>query len=408
LPKTFSVKLEKSTKVVYNIDEEYTMRIGIFGGSFDPIHGEHVSLARQAVDDLSLHRLFVLPAANPPHKPWRKLALDEKRLAMCRLAFEGEEKITVSDYELKKGGVSYTYQTLEYFRAAYPNAELYFLMGTDMLRYFPFWKEPQRIVELCTIAVCARAEEGDWVSEEREKFRNCYGKDFAVLSYCGKDVSSTKIRVLSGAGLDVTEFVGEKVAWYMEENGLYAIEGARESLALQKPSRAAHSIRVAMLAAKRAGELHIDERKAIQASLLHDCAKNLSHEHPLLDGFELPEGCPPAVAHQYAGEYVARVRLGVSDPEVLSAIACHTSGKIGMSELDKLIFLADLVEEARVFAGVERLRELFWESMDECLLAALSDTVEYLTRSGQPIYEKTLQAKEYYEKEKKDGRNDQQ
>ena len=73
------------------------MRIGIFGGSFDPIHSEHISLARQAIADLALDRLFVMPAANPPHKPWKTLTPDSNRLEMCRLAFSGEEKITVCD-----------------------------------------------------------------------------------------------------------------------------------------------------------------------------------------------------------------------------------------------------------------------------------------------------------------------
>lgn len=376
------------------------MRIGIFGGSFDPIHSEHISLARQAVKDLSLDKLFVMPAANPPHKPWKTLTSDEDRLAMCRLAFEDDERIFVSDYELSQGGVSYTYLTVEHFRAEYAGAELFFLMGTDMLRNFPLWKNPERILESCTLAVCARAEEEGWAQAELIEFRRRYGKDFAVLSYQGKDVSSTQIRVLSGAGIDLTEYTDEKVANYIREKGLYQVVGGVDSLALQKPLRAAHSIRVALLAAKRANGLKIDEGKAIQAALLHDCAKNLPMDSPLLDGFRLPEGCPPAVAHQYAGEYVARKRLGVTDPEVLSAIACHTSGKPQMSALDKLIFLSDLVEDERSYDGVERLRKLFWEDIDECLLKSLQETVEYLLRSGQPIYERTLRAKDYYEKEK--------
>ena len=114
------------------------------------------------------------------------------------------------------------------------------------------------------------------------------------------------------------------------------------------------------------------------------------------------------MVHQYAGAYVARTRLGVTDPEVLSAIACHTSGKPQMTALDKLIFLSDLVEDERSYNGVERLRSLFWEDIDECLLTSLRETVGYLIRSGQPIYEKTLTAKDYYEKEKGNGRNEQQ
>ena len=376
------------------------MRIGIFGGSFDPIHSEHISLARQAVADLSLDRLFVMPAANPPHKPWKTLTADEDRLAMSRLAFENDERILVSDYELSQGGVSYTYLTVEHFRAEYPTAELFFLMGTDMLRNFPLWKNPERILENCTLAVCARAEESGWAQAELIAFRSRYGKDFAVLSYEGKDVSSTQIRVLTGAGIDLTEYTAKKVSDYIREKGLYKAVGGVGSLALQKPSRAAHSVRVAMLAARRANGLKIDEGKAIQAALLHDCAKNLPMNSPLLDGFVPPESCPPAVMHQYAGEYVARTHLGVTDIEVLSAIACHTSGKPQMSTLDKLIFLADLVEDERAYDGVERLRRLFWEDVDECLVTSLQETVEYLLRSGQPIYEKTIKAKEYYEKEK--------
>ena len=381
------------------------MRIGIFGGSFDPIHNEHIALARQAVVDLSLHRLFVMPAANPPHKPWRVLTSDADRLQMCELAFAGDEHISVSDYELKKGGASYTYLTVRYFKRLYPNAELFFLMGTDMLRNFPLWKEPTDILQNATLAVCARAEEQGWAKEEQSLFHEKFGVKFAVLSYEGKDVSSTKIRVLAGAGLDITPFTDEKVAKYIQEKGLYAIEGAAASLALQKPSRAAHSVRVAMLAAKRAGELHLSEKKALQACLLHDCAKNLALDNPLLQGFTPPKDCPSSVLHQYAGEYVARTYLGVTDEEVLSAIACHTSGKENMSTLDKLVFLADLVEEERSYPGVERLRRLFWEDLDACLLAALEDTVEYLTRSGMPIYGRTLAAREYYQKEKNYGRN---
>lgn len=376
------------------------MRIGIFGGSFDPIHSEHISLARQAIADLALDRLFVMPAANPPHKPWKTLTPDSNRLEMCRLAFSGEEKITVSDYELTRGGVSYTYLTIEHFRAEYPSAELFFLVGTDMLRNFPLWKNPERILENCSLAVCARAEDEGWAVAEQSAFEARYGKKFIVLSYHGKDVSSTQIRVLAGAGIDLTEYTDKKVADYIRENRLYERVGCEKSLALQKPSRAAHSVRVAMLAAKRANELKISESKAISAALLHDCAKNLPLHSPLLEGFTLPENCPPAVAHQYAGEYVARTHLGVTDPEILSAIGCHTSGKIAMSPLDKLIFLADLVEDERSYQGVERLRELFWKDIDECLLVSLEETVEYLLRSGQPIYEKTLSAKDYYEKEK--------
>ena len=380
------------------------IKTGIFGGSFDPIHNEHISLAKQAVHDLGLDKLWVMPAANPPHKPWRALTSDQQRLQLCRLAFDGEEKIAVSDYEILAGGTSYTYLTVRAFKERYPEAELYFLVGTDMLRNFPYWKNPEDILKHCTLAVCARAEENGWVGQAQADFEGRFGKRFVVLSYEGKDVSSTKIRVLAGAGMDITPYVDEKCAAYIKGNGLYAVQGGAEALALQKPSRQAHTLRVAMLAAERAAGLPISEKQAVQACLLHDCAKNLRMDDPLLKGFVAPEDCPPAVMHQYAGAYVARTALGVADEEVLSAVACHTSGKENMSLLDKLVFLADLVEEERAYPGVETLRRLFWKDIDKCLLRSLQETVVYLEKSGQPVYQKTLAARKYYtqqiEKEK--------
>lgn len=376
--------------------EGFRMRIGIFGGSFDPIHNEHISLAKQAITDLGLDKLFIIPAANPPHKPWRVLTSDEHRLELCHLAFDGEEKIEVSDYEIAAGGTSYTYLTLRHFRELYPEAEFYLLVGTDMLRNFPLWKYPEEILENCTLAVCARAEEAGWATREQTEFFNRFGRNFVVLSYEGKDVSSTKIRVLAGAGLEITHYTDENCAAYIEENGLYKVKGGAKALSLQKPNRQAHTLRVALLAAERATGLPISEKKAVQACLLHDCAKNLRLDDPLLKGFVAPEDCPPAVVHQYAGEYVARTALGVDDEEVLSAVACHTSGKENMSLLDKLVFLSDLVEEERSYSGVENLRRLFWEDIDKCLLQALEDTVEYLERSGQPVYERTIAALRYH------------
>ena len=113
------------------------MKIAIFGGSFDPPHIEHVRLAQSAVKSLKLDTLFIMPAHTPPHKKGKALSSDEDRLAMCRLAFKKCPKAEVSDYEISRGGTSYTYLTCRYFKEAYPDAELFFLVGTDMLRDFP-------------------------------------------------------------------------------------------------------------------------------------------------------------------------------------------------------------------------------------------------------------------------------
>ena len=115
------------------------MRIAVFGGSFDPIHTEHVKLVEWAIADLKLDKIFVMPAYAPPHKKGKTLSPDKDRLAMCRLALAHLDKAEVSDYEIAKGGVSYTYLTCKHFKESYPDAEIFWLVGTDMLRDFPTW-----------------------------------------------------------------------------------------------------------------------------------------------------------------------------------------------------------------------------------------------------------------------------
>ena len=109
------------------------MKIGIFGGSFDPVHTEHVRLAVSAIESLGLDKLFVVPAATPPHKPGKKMTADEVRLRALELAFEDIPKVVVSRYELDQKGTSYTYLTCRHFKEVYPEADLYFLVGPLLL-----------------------------------------------------------------------------------------------------------------------------------------------------------------------------------------------------------------------------------------------------------------------------------
>ncbi len=377
------------------------MRIGIFGGSFDPVHKEHVHFVRAAIDCLRLDKVFVMPAHTPPHKPYRILSSDADRLNMCRLAFSSLPQVEVSDYEITQGGTSYTYLTCKHFRTLYPDAKIFFLVGTDMLRNFPYWKNPQSIVEDVTIAVCGRNDEDGWWEEEQRLFKEKFGKPFARVDYNGEDISSTKIRVLAGAGMRLTDFLDEKTAAYIKEKGLYKIENADKALALEKTERQAHSIRVANLAAARALKLKMSERQVIAAALFHDCGKNLTPDSPYLEGFVEPKewgDIPKTVWHQFAGAYVAEKCFGVWDEDILNAVRYHTSARPNMSELEKLIFLADMLEEERHYEGVDILRELFWreDGLDACLERALYETLLFLQTKQADIYPLTKNAYNFY------------
>lgn len=206
--------------------------------------------------------------------------------------------------------------------------------------------------------------------------------------------------------MSLTSYVSEKVAAYIEKQGLYAIPHAKAALALEKEERMLHSLRVAELAAARAVKLGIPEKKAIAAALFHDCAKNLPKDSEYLRGFASPTEwgeVPKEVFHQFAGAYVAENAFGVTDTEILDAIRYHTSARPNMCELEKLIFLADMLEPQRRYKGVDELRALFYQGkdLDECLTVALKETLLFLKEKGGEIYSLTERAYEYYAQENK-------
>lgn len=377
------------------------MKIAIFGGSFDPIHTEHIRLAQAAIAELCLDKLFVMPAYAPPHKKGKKLSPDEDRLEMCRIAFRDMDKVSVCDYEIAKKGTSYTYLTCQYFRERYPEAEIFWIVGTDMLRDFPTWKNPESILRDVTLAVCGRAEtQKAWWEDELPDFVARFHKPFQAFTYNGAPISSTKIRVLAGAGMRLSPLVDEKVEAYIAQKGLYKVPNADKALALETPKRREHSLRVAELAASRAVAFGVDERKAIAAALFHDCAKNLPEDSPYLQGFAPPMqwgNVPSEVYHQFAGAYVAEKAFGVTDEDVLNAIRYHTSAREDMSDLEKIVFLADMMETERSYEGVDELRALFFgKDLDACLTESLRQTLLFLQKKGGEVYPLTEKAYQFY------------
>ena len=368
------------------------MKIALFGGSFDPVHREHVNYVRAAIRELSLDLVIVMPSRLAPHKRLGAQADGEARLQMCRIAFEHEPRVRVSDFELSQDGVSYSYLTCRAFAKYYPDAERYFLVGADMLEDFFTWKQPEDILNHVTLVACGRgAEETEAL---RARFYSAFGKDFLSLGFSGEAVSSTDIRVSLAFGKD-PEALDERVLAFICERGLYTHPAIAPALALEKPERREHSFRVAQMACARARSLRIPEEKALLAAALHDCAKYVPLSSPLLEGFSCPENVPPPVLHQYTGAYLAEQHFGIRDREVLDAIRYHTSGRAGMGELEKLVYLSDLLEAGRDFPGVETLRALFWNDLDECLFESLRHEVEYLNSTGKEVYPLTQEAYDF-------------
>ncbi len=359
------------------------MRIGLFGGSFDPVHKEHVKLAKNAVSALGLDRLYILPSFVAPHKLQGSNADGRSRAELCKIAFQGIAEAVVDEFELKRGETSYSYITCAHFRERFPEAEIFFLVGADMLENFPQWRRPEEIVSSVTLAACGRAE-GD-VRAYARRVEALYGEAPVLVPFTGEDISSTRIRVELAFGKAPAGLDGAVLA-RIRGKGLYTHPAIAPALALEKEERREHSFRTALTAVKYAKREGISEARAILACALHDCGKYVSLSSPLLAGFTPPEGVPAPVLHQYTGAYIAEHAFGIEDGEVLDAIRYHTSGKEGMSALGKLVLVADMVEDGRDFPCVGELRSALDSSLDEGLVACLARQIEFLREREIPVY----------------------
>ncbi|NMA79959.1 MAG: nicotinate (nicotinamide) nucleotide adenylyltransferase [Clostridiales bacterium] len=198
-------------------------KIAIFGGSFNPIHDGHINLVTRIQDKYKFERILIIPTYSPPHKSANALASAEHRFNMCKLATEDFLYLIPCDLEIKRGGKSYTIDTLTTIKYTYPNHKLYFIMGADMLYSFTSWYKYRDIAELATIIVAARKEhEYQKLMEEKLKLSeigiNCHVENIDVV-----DISSTQVRdiVANGSYDELQNHVPKKVANYIVDNELY-------------------------------------------------------------------------------------------------------------------------------------------------------------------------------------------
>lgn len=201
------------------------MRMGIFGGTFSPVHNGHLSAAQAFMQRMWLDVLYIIPTALPPHKQLHGDATAADRLEMLRLAFDGMEGVLISDMEIRRGGRSYTVDTLrELHEGLAPDDRLFFLMGTDMLLTFDQWREPNEICRLCWPVYIRRESDAALdasIVERISRYRELYGKTICRIDAPAVDVSSTAIREAVAAGRPIDELVPPTVADYIRNHKLY-------------------------------------------------------------------------------------------------------------------------------------------------------------------------------------------
>ena len=395
-----------------------TMRIGVFGGTFNPIHRGHLAAASAAAGQLSLDKILLIPDAIPPHKPLPSgSAGAEERLEMVQLCTaEVSAPAEVLDLELRRQGASYTCDTLAQLREQYPEEELFLLMGSDMFLSFETWRQPERICDLATLAVFSRREESEAAAFARQKKRleETYGAHIRVLENPEVvEISSTELREKLSRG-EGRAYLTEPVYGYILRKGLYGTKADLKhltpeelrpiALSYLKPKRMPHVLGTEQEAAFLAEKYGADVTAARIAALLHDCTKKLDlpQQLSLCRHYAIPldemERNYLKLLHSKTGAAVARDRFGVSD-EIYNAIFYHTTGKVDMTLLEKIIYLADYIEPSRSFPGVEELRTAVHEDLDRGLCRALADSIVELQGYGSPVHPNTQGALSYIQRE---------
>ena len=385
-------------------------RIGIMGGSFNPIHDRHIEIAACARQEHKLDRVIFLPTGNPPHKH-SELAEAEYRFEMTRLAVSGMAGFTASRMELDREGVIYTVDTLARLQKQMPGAELYYLIGEDTLFDLPNWRRPDKVFSMCRFLVCSRMSQG---LEERPEVRamEARGARFAFLTLPPSPVSATDIRRRIAGG-EAPPQIRPQVMEYIRIMGLYGCDESPRGAAAIYPRlrltlsdrRLQHSLLVAATA-RRLAILHgMNADQAAMAGLMHDCAKcmplaqqqRIAREARLLLDKETLQS--ENLLHGPVGAVVAERDFGVTDPNILSAIRCHTTGKVGMLPLDMIVFLSDKIEPSRrSYPALETVRELAQSDLVAAMRYSLQSTLAYVMAQKTAVHPTTQRVADWLER----------
>lgn len=393
--------------------------IAILGGTFDPIHVGHLIAGQAVMDTGRFDALWLMPTGKPPHKATDP-ADKEHRLAMCRLAVTPFENVTVSSLELDRQGRTYTVDTFRELKALWPEDTFWLIIGTDSLMALEQWHMPQQLLNEVNFVVVDRGgHDLQRVRAQMDALSSTHKGDFLHVTMPLVDLSSTDIRKRVADGKSIRYRVPDSVLVYIEAEGLYKppiYEAYLKGKDWEDKLRAAlpghrfdHTLRVTQTAYELANHHHESPKKAVVAAYLHDCVKNykakklmaLAQDYGLT--LTAAEMANKDLLHAKVGAAVARDDYGVTDSEVLDAIAYHTTGRPAMSPIEQIVYISDYTEPGRKDRGrLAAIRDIALEDLDKAMLWILEDSLSYLKTKDKPIDPMTKEAYRYYDQLRKD------
>lgn len=399
--------------------------LGIMGGTFDPIHIGHLACAEIARDACGLHQVMFSVAGNPHFKQGQHLAPAKDRLAMVQAALVGNDAFIASDDEITRGGITYTVDTLQRLKSACPKRELVFIMGADSLITLPAWKDASRIAKLARIVCVSRP--GFTLDQSLLTGLADAGFDVSLVDAPVLDISSTEVRRRVARGQSVRYLVPDTVRDYIEAHGLYrevigvgsAPVGEQravhedplsdeyyELMRAQAKERVSkkrfkHMKGVADTAVRLAHAYGVDPASARLAGILHDWDKDLDNDEIRQKACALGiedevgtwvlQNMPQVVHGPTAAAELSRVHPEIPD-ETIEAISKHTIADSEMSDLDKIIYIADALEPSRSFDKADALRALIGTAtLDELYFEVYRFWIEALIGMGALLHPRTLE-----------------
>lgn len=392
------------------------MKIGIYGGSFNPPHLGHLAAARAAARALELDKLVFVPAGHPPHKELAPGSpTPEQRLAMTAIAADQlllPDVTEVWDVELRREGKSYTADTLAQARERWPEDELWLLMGTDMFLTLQDWHEPEKVLSMAGVCAFGRSPaDGEAAfAPQREFLSKTYDAKIATISIPDLvDISSTRLRELLAKG-EGREFLPEAVYGYVLRERLYGTSCDLKRLTLEDlrcvsysmvyAKRLAHIRGTEEEAARLARRWGADEDRMRRAAILHDCTKYLTYEEHLdiCDRYgvalEPLERATDKLLHAKSGAAIAKYVFGQDD--IYDAILYHTTARGGMSLEEKLLYIADYMEPNRAFPEVEELRRLAYSDLDGAVRMGAGLSIQEMIQRDREVHHDTMEAYRQY------------
>ena len=341
------------------------MKIGIFGGAFNPPHIGHVKAAIKAVELNDIDLLIVIPTGVPSHKV---LPSDtpppEMRLIMTQNAFYGLDNVTVSDVEVYSRDNNYTIDTVNKVQNEYPGAKLLLLVGTDMYELLDTWKDSELLLKAVKPVLLPRDVIKISSSELRDMLPLREGRNF--------------ISDINYAYVIKHRLYNAKPDWNWLRGCAHA---------MLSPLRIPHVDACETEALRLAERWNVDRDDAREAAILHDITKKLDFsqnmciiaEHGVI--IEKLGHHEEKLLHSITGALLAQSEFGVSD-DVANAIKWHTTGRANMTMLEKVIYIADYIESTRDFPGVDALRRVAYDNIDEAMIIGLEMTVSDLKSRG--------------------------